>query len=76
MSTKTLFGIVQNGKYVFVEDQLAIHSASVDAIWPPVEIPPMDCDHPENQIVYNSEGFGVCQICGTRMIATGWAVLV
>lgn len=77
MSTKTLFGFVENGKYIFNEDQSSKHTASVEASeWPPASIEQMVCSHDSNQIVYNPEGFGVCQTCGIRMIATGWAVLV
>jgi hypothetical protein len=72
--SKTLYGIIQNGKYFFEEDQSAKHTFSVDASWPPDSIEPMACDHPANQIVYSSEGFGICQICQTRMVASGWVV--
>jgi hypothetical protein len=74
--TKTLYGFIENGKYIFNEDQSHVHTSSVVADWPPSAIEQMACIHDSSQIVYNAQGFGVCEACGVHLVATGWAVVV
>lgn len=74
---KTLYGLVDgSGQYQFQEKQLPMHSCEVDTdTWPPRDITPIVCAHPDNQVVYNASGFGVCQSCLSRLKATGWEIL-
>lgn len=74
---KTLYGLIDgNGQYQFQETQLPMHIFEVDAAaWPPRAVTPIPCTHPDDQIVYNSNGFGVCQTCLVRLKATGWEVM-
>lgn len=67
----TLFGLQNpDGTFVFEEAQRFQHTHSIETVdWPPTEISPMACVHPDASKI---NGSWLCSTCNAPVVSTGW----